>query len=101
PLVSRLFRPVVLLPLAALVIAVAVPTAVAQSGGSLSVTGVRDGAVLNAKALESSTVFVRPDGVDTKSLKATLDGKPVTVTEQDRQRSIPLTGVADGKHVLK
>jgi hypothetical protein len=95
--VPRLRRPAVLLPLAAaVVVAVAVPTAIAKTGGSLSVAGLRDGALLGAHALDDA-VSVTPKGVDAKSIKATIDGKPATMTGE----KVSLTGLADGKHTLK
>jgi hypothetical protein len=96
--VPRLRRPAVLVPLAAaVVLAVAVPTAVAKAGGSLSVSGLRDNAVIGSKAVESGAVSVVPKGVDAKSVKATIDGKPATMTND----KVSLAGLSDGKHVLK
>ncbi|MDT7573444.1 MAG: hypothetical protein QOE05_3618 [Actinomycetota bacterium] len=93
----RLRRPAVLVPLAVVVVAaVAVPTAVAKTGGSLSVSGVSDGALLGAKALGGS-IRVRPSGVDADAIKATIDGKPATM----REGRVILAGLSDGKHTLK
>ena len=98
----RLRRPVVLIPVAALVVlAVAVPTAVAKSGGTLSVSGLRDGALLGAKGVADSSVSVTPKGIDAASMKATVDGKPATLTEHGGEGVVSLTGLSDGKHVLK
>ena len=98
----RLRRPAVLIPLAAVaVLAIAVPTAVATTGGSLSVEGLRDGATLGAKAVEGSSVAVLPKGVDADAVKATLDGKPVTLTERDGRQAVALAGLSDGEHELK
>jgi hypothetical protein len=95
--VPRLRRPAVLIPLAAVVVlAVAVPTAVAKSGGTLSVGGLREGALLGTKALEAS-ISVTPKGVKVKSIKATIDGKPATMSGD----KVSLAGLSDGKHVLK
>jgi hypothetical protein len=96
--VPRLRRPAVLVPLAAaVVLAVAVPTAVAKTGGSLSVNGLRDNAVIGAKAVESSSISVTPKGVDAKSVKATIDGKPAAINDD----KVSLAGLSDGKHTLK
>lgn len=94
----RLRRPAVLVPLAAVVLlAVAVPTAVATTGGSLSLSGLRDNAVLGKQAVEGSSIRVDAKGVDAKAVKATVDGKPATISEG----SVSLAGLSDGKHVLK
>ena len=98
----RLRRPVVLIPMAAVVVlAVAVPTAVATSGGSLSVSGLRSDAVLGAKDLAASSVTVTPKGVDAAKVKATLDGKEATLSDRDGSRVVSLAGLSEGKHVLK
>jgi hypothetical protein len=100
--VPRLRRPVVLLPLAALVVlAVAVPTAVAKSGGSLSVSGLSDDAVLGAKSVEGTAVTVMAHGVKGDKVKATIDGKPATLTDRGGSRVVSLTGLSEGRHVLK
>ena len=94
----RLRRPAVLVPLAAVVVlAVAVPTALARTGGSLTVDGLRDHAVLGAKAIEGSAIRVTPKGVDASSVKATIDGKPATL----HAGTVSLAGLTDGKHLLK
>ncbi|MDT7537688.1 MAG: hypothetical protein QOI82_1273, partial [Actinomycetota bacterium] len=93
----RLRRPAVLVPLAVVVVAaIAVPTAVAKTGGSLSVSGLRDGALVGAKALESG-VSVTPKGVSASSIKATIDGKAATMSGD----KVSLAGLSDGKHTLK
>ena len=93
---SRFRRPAVLVPLAAaVVLAVAVPTAVAKSGGSLSV-GLREGSLLGPKAL-AGPVSVTPKGLDAKSIKATIDGKAASMSDA----KVSLSGLPDGKHVLK
>jgi hypothetical protein len=90
-------RPAVVVPVAVLVaLAVAVPTTLAKTGGSLSLDGLRDNAVLGGTSL-SDAVRVAPKGVDAKALKATIDGKPATVTDDE----VSLSGLRDGKHVLK
>jgi hypothetical protein len=95
--VSRLRRPAVLIPLAAVVVlAVAVPTSVAKSGGSLSLGGLRNGALLGAQGVQSS-ISVTAKGVKAKTIKATIDGKPAPVTGA----KVSLAGLSDGKHVLK
>jgi hypothetical protein len=100
--VPRLRRPAVLVPLAAVVVlAVAVSTAVATTGGSLSINGLRDNAVLGTKALGASTISVAPKGVDAKSVKATIDGKPATLTDKGNDRIVSLAGLSEGRHVLK
>jgi hypothetical protein len=83
------------------VLAVAVPTAVAKSGGTLSVSGLRNDAVISAKGMETSSVTVTPDGVNAKSVKATVDGKPAPLTAQGGAQVLSLRGLGDGKHVLK
>jgi hypothetical protein len=96
--VPRLRRPAVLIPLAAaVVVAIAVPTAVANTGGSLLVSGLRDGALLGAQSLAVSPVSVTAKGVNAKSVKATIDGKPAAMSGQ----AVSLAGLSDGKHVLK
>ena len=93
----RLRRPAVLVPLAAAVIvAVAVPTAIARTGGSLTVSGLRDGALLGGAALEDG-VAVTPKGVKASDIKATVDGKAATMDGG----KVSLAGLKDGKHVLK
>jgi hypothetical protein len=82
-------------------VAVAVPTAVATTGGKLSVVGVDDEGVISAKALESSVVKVVPDGVDLDAIKATVDGKAVPLETEGDARVLHLRGMSDGKHVLK
>jgi hypothetical protein len=95
--VPRLRRPAVLVPLAVVVVAaIAVPTAVAKTGGSLSVSGLRDGTLVGAKALESG-VTVSPKGVSASSIKATIDGKAATMSGD----KVSLAGLSDGKHTLK
>ncbi|MBK5305312.1 MAG: hypothetical protein JJD92_01345 [Frankiaceae bacterium] len=99
---SRLRRPAVLVPLAVVVlVAVAVPTAVAKNGGSLGLSGVADNALLGADALETAAVSLTMKDVDATSVKATIDGKRATVTRQGETQVVSLAGVADGKHVLK
>jgi hypothetical protein len=96
--VPRLRRPAVLVPLAAaVVLAVAVPTAVAKTGGSLSVSGLRDNAVVGTPVLEGSSITVTPRGVDAKAVKATIDGKPATINGD----KLSLAGLSEGKHTLK
>ena len=91
-------RPAVLVPVALLVaLAVAVPTALAKTGGTVSLDGLRDNAVLGAKSLGGAAVKVAPKGVDAKKVKATIDGKPATLTGD----SVSLAGLSDGKHVLE
>lgn len=85
------------MPLAALaVVAVAVPTALATAGGSLEVSGIKDGAVVGKVALEQG-VRVMPKGVDAAAVKATIDGKRAAVSGD----VISLAGLADGRHELK
>ena len=98
----RLRRPAVLVPLAAVaVLAVAVPTAVATTGGSLSLRGLRDGAVLGSAAVQDAAVSVVPDGVDAAGVRATIDGKPVSLTDQGGRKVIRLAGLKDGAHELR
>ena len=90
-------RPAVLVPLAALVVvAVAVPTALATTGGSVEVSGLKEHGVIGAKALEQG-VRVTSKGVVASSVKATLDGKPVDINGG----TISLAGLSEGKHDLK
>jgi hypothetical protein len=96
--VSRLRRPAVLVPVAVVaVLAVGVSTALAKTGGSLTVQGLKNDGLLGARALESATVRVVPDGVDADKVKATVDGKPAPVEDG----VVRLGGLPDGKHVLK
>jgi hypothetical protein len=100
--VLRLRRPVVLIPLAAaVVLAVAVPTAVAKSGGSLSLSGLSNDAVLGTKAVDEAAVTVTSKGVDAGKVKATLDGKSAPLSDRGRARVVSLSGLSEGKHVLK
>jgi hypothetical protein len=100
--VPRLRRPAVLVPLAALgLVAVAVPTAIAATGGTLSLRGLRDGAVLGAKQVADASITVVPDGVDAQGVKATLDGRPVRLTDERGHRVVSLSGVPDGRHTLE
>ncbi|MCU1673534.1 MAG: hypothetical protein JWN77_1647 [Frankiales bacterium] len=92
---SRLRRPAVLVPIAVVAaLAVGVPTALAKTGGSLSLSGLSDGAVVGAKA---ASVKVVPDGVDAKKVKATVDGKPADI----RDGVVSLAGLPEGKHELE
>ncbi len=98
----RLRRPAVFVPLAVLAaLAVTVPTAVATTGGKLAVTGLDDKALVSAKALAASGVKVVPDGVDADAIKATVDGKTVSLEKQGDARVVHLQELSDGDHVLK
>jgi hypothetical protein len=100
--VSRSRRPAVLIPLAAVVVlGIAVPTAIAKSGGTLAVGGLRDNALLGSKSLATTTVAVTPRGVDAKSVKATIDGRSAAMTEEGGAHVVSLAGLAEGRHVLK
>ncbi|GAC1440693.1 MAG: putative glycoside hydrolase [Mycobacteriales bacterium] len=93
----RLRRPAVLVPAAAVVVLVAaVPAALARTGGSLTVAGLPDHALLGAKAVAGAAIRVTPKGVDASSVKATIDGKAAMLTG----RTVSLAGLSDGKHVL-
>jgi hypothetical protein len=95
--VPRLRRPAVLLPVAAVVVlAVAVPTALAKAGGTVDLSGLRDKAVLGAKDLEHAAVRVTTKGVDAHSVKASVDGKAASLTGG----TVNLAGLHDGEHVL-
>ncbi|MCA1710844.1 MAG: hypothetical protein LC789_04055 [Actinobacteria bacterium] len=92
---SRLRRPAVLVPIAVVAaLAVGVPTALAKTGGSLSLSGLADGAVVGAKA---AAVKVVPKGVDAGKVKATVDGKPAQI----KDGVVSLVGLAEGKHRLE
>jgi hypothetical protein len=100
--VPNLRRPIVLAPLAAVaVLAIAVPSAVAMAGGSLSGSGLADGAVLNATSLETRTLEITADGVDAKSIKATIDGRPARVSRQGAGWVVGLAGLKDGQHTVE
>jgi hypothetical protein len=101
--VPNLRRPIVLVPLAAVaVLAVAVPSAVAMTGGSISASGVADGAVLNAEALRTRTLEITADGgVDAAALAATVDGKRAAVTRQGGAWAVGLAGLGDGTHTIE
>ncbi|MCA1712231.1 MAG: hypothetical protein LC789_11590, partial [Actinobacteria bacterium] len=92
---SRLRRPAVLVPLGVVgALVVAVPTALATTGGSLSVVGLKDGALVGAKA---AAVRVVPKGVAIEEVKATVDGKPAQI----KDGAVSLTGLPEGRHELK
>lgn len=98
---SRLRRPAVLVPLAAVTLAaLAVPGAMARNAAALDVTGLREGELLGTKALRSATVSVLPTGVDASSIAATIDGRPVATSRSGGAQVLSLAGLGEGEHVL-
>lgn len=97
----RLARPVVLVPVAAIVVAgVAVPTTLAATGGSMSATGLKNGAVLDKADIAGAALRVKPNGVNAASLKATLDGAPVPLAKDGAYYVVKPGALPDGKHTL-
>ena len=82
---------------------IAVPV-VMSSGGSISIDGLRNNALLGRASLTGLNVRVVPHGVSGKSLHAKVDSQPVTLTRDGKNYVVQLGGAAtslvEGKHTL-
>ena len=81
---------------------IAIPV-IMMSGGSISIDGLKSNAVLGRPALTSLTIKVKPHGVSGSSLKAKIDGHPVTLTKDGKAYDLPLASavsLGEGKHNL-
>ncbi len=95
-------RPLVLVPVLALgAVAAAVPVAYVTNQVHLTVTGVRDGALLGAKESDALTLRVAAEGSSAKNVKLTLDGQPVTGRVDGRTIVFQPSGLKDGKHTFQ
>ncbi|RJL22133.1 hypothetical protein D5H75_36405 [Bailinhaonella thermotolerans] len=70
-----------------------------MAGPQLSLTGVKDGAVLNAAALKNLTVSVG-SGSEAKQLKAMLNGRQIDLTRSGSGFTLKLGELAEGAHEL-
>jgi hypothetical protein len=82
---------------------IAVPL-VMTSGGSISIDGLKNNALLGKPALTALTVHVKPHGVSGSSLKAKLDNQSVPLTKEGKDYVAQLGAMAstlgEGKHSL-
>jgi hypothetical protein len=82
---------------------VAVPV-VLMSGGSISIDGLKDNALLGKPELSSLAVQIKTHGVKGSSLKAKVDGTSVPVTKAGKNYVIQVGSAAstlsEGKHEL-
>jgi hypothetical protein len=82
---------------------IAVPI-VMTTGGSISIDGLKNNALLGKPALSSLSIRVKPHGVSGSSLKAKLDDQTVTLTKDGKDYVAQLGALAatlpQGKHSL-
>ncbi|GAC1322870.1 MAG: hypothetical protein NVSMB13_01970 [Mycobacteriales bacterium] len=96
---KRFLRPLVLVPLALLVVlAAAVPAAMAAARNGVEITGVKDGAVVGAAKMAALTLHVASDKKGQPTV--TMDGKPVQLQPAAKGYDVRPTGLADGKHQI-
>jgi hypothetical protein len=101
PAVRRLLRPTVILPsvLALAAVGVGVPVALA-SRPDLTVTGLRDGALVGASAARDLAVRVAVSGASASKVDVTLDGQPAQVTRSGNELLWRPASLSDGRHEL-
>lgn len=85
----------------ALVAAAAVAIAVPELQHSeLSVSGVEDGATLNASTAEDLEIVIGSGGMGAGALSVHVDGAPVAPVSDGSTRVVRLEGLADGEHTV-
>lgn len=67
---------------------------------SLTVTGLKAGALLDAAATHALAITVTPHGVNAHSVHATIDGSPVAVVVTGQSAVVQPSGLGDGQHLL-
>lgn len=68
---------------------------------TLTLSGLHDGALLDAARVKTAALVVAPTGIEPASVTARIDGRAVPVGSRGSDRIVPTAGLSDGTHQLQ